>query len=183
MKLHLKAAASIVALTVAVTGIAIRALALNYPLSSTTIRDAYFLGTRNDEQTASFLAEYVHTLSMPERGAFVQNIGVRTPFKEIVQRAAGQLNYSAPDAVEEFQNKRLGFRVSVDIAFTESYQPIPLSGQFENYQWVPDFWNDFKVKLIQDDKEIPAEQVGGGPIYSYGDDEVPTVTGARIEAI
>jgi hypothetical protein len=167
----------------ALAGIAIRALALSYPLSSTAIRDAYFLGNRNDEQTGAFLAQYVHPLPQPKSGPYVYDIGIHTPFAEVVRRSARYVNFNAPDAVEEFQGKRMPFRVFVDIALTDSYQPIGPSEAPEDYQWVPDFWNDFKVSLLQDDKGIPAEQVRGGPVYSYGYDETPMVTGARIEVI
>jgi hypothetical protein len=164
-------------------GMAARAFALSYPLSSTAIRDAYFAGNRNDEQTGELLAQYVHRLPMPESGAYVEDIGIDTPFLQIARQSRLRPNYFAPDAVEEFQNKPMSFRVYVDIALTASYSPIPSSTVPEDHWWVPDFWNDFKVQLVQDGDEIPAARVIGGPIYSYGDDEIPMVTGARIVLI
>jgi hypothetical protein len=183
MKLRRKGSALIVIAAIAFSGLALRAFALSYPLSSTAIRDAYFLGNRGDEQTGEFLAQYVHVLPPPKSGAYVQEIGIDTPFSQIVWQTRGRLNYFAPDAVEEFQGKRMPFLVHVTIALTDTYSPIPPTTAPEYYQWVPDFWNDFKVQLVQDDKEIPVEQARGGPIYSYGDEEIPMVTGAMIELL
>lgn len=183
MKIRPRVATLVVVLGIAVAGLAFRALALNSPLSSTAIREAYFLGNRNDEQTGEFLAEYVRRLPQPKSGGYVQEIGVETPFAQIVGETRGKLNYFAPDAVEEFQDKRLPFLVHVQIALTDTYSPIPPTSAPQYYQWVPDFWNDFKVYLIQDDEDIPAEQSRGGPIYSYGSGEIPMVTGAMIELL
>jgi len=178
-----KRALSSAILILAVTlGTAITALAFAYPLSSTAIRDAYFLGNRNDEQTADYLSKYAHRFPMPKSGAYVQEIGLDTPFTQVARHAQATLNYNAPSAVEEFQGKPLPLRVHVDIALTPSYSPIPESTGANLYQWVPDFWNDFKVKLIQDNKEIPARNIRGGPVFAYEDSGRPYyVTGARIE--
>jgi hypothetical protein len=183
MKICRKGSALIFIAAIAFAGLALRAFALSYPLSSTAIRDAYFLGNRNNQQTGEFLAQYVHALPQPKTGPYVQEIGIDTPFSQIVWQTRGRPNYFAPDAVEEFGGKRMPFLVHVTIALTDTYSPIPPTTAPEYYQWVPDFWNDFKVQLVQDDKEIPAEQARGGPIYSYGDEDIPMVTGAMIELL
>jgi len=177
-----KLLSTIVALVV-IAGIAVPALALNFPLSSTAIRDAYFIGNRNDEQTADFLGQYAHQFKAPKSGPYVQEIGIETPFTQVVRHAQATANYNAPDAVEEFQHKALSIRVRVDIALTPTYSPVPEPTE-EFYQWVPDFWNDFKVHLLLGKKEVPAERVRGGPLFGYPGDmgETPIVTGARIEA-
>lgn len=164
-----------------IVAVAVPAFALNYPLSSTAIRDAYFLGDRRDEQTADFLAGYTHRLPAPKTGPYVDEIGIDTPFTEVVRHAALETNYYAPDAVEEFQQKPMSVRVHVDIALTPSYSPIPERAQAAFYEWVPDFWNDFNVRLLQGKRVIAAQHRRGGPFYTYGDTELPYITGARIE--
>ncbi len=171
---------SFVVVLVVTAAMAIPATALNYPLSSTAIRDAYFIGNRNDEQTADFLAQYTQQFKAPKAGPYVNEVGIDTPFIQVVRRAEAAANYSAPDAVQEFQHKALSVYVHVDISLTPSYSPVPQPSGF--YQWVPDFWNDFKVHLTQEKNEIPAEHVRGGPLFAYLAEisEVPVVTGARI---
>jgi hypothetical protein len=172
---------SAIGVAAVVAGITVPALALNFPLSSTAIRDAYFIGSRNDQQTADFLAQYAHQLRAPKTGPYVNEIGLDTPFTQVIRHTQGTANYNAPDAVEEFQHKALSLCVHVDIEFTPSYSPVPQQPAGGFYQWVPDFWNDFKVRLMQDGKQVPAQHVRGGPIFSYGEVEIPVVTGARIE--
>lgn len=183
MKSHRKLAALALVCTIAVGGAALRTLALSYPLSSTSIRDAYFIGQRNDEQTGDLLAQYVHTLPMPDSGPYVEDIGIETPFSQVVQRSRTKYNFYAPDAVQEFQHNKLAFRVFVDIALTDTYQPIAPTDAPADWQWVPDFWNDFKVTLVQDGKEIPARQVRGGPVYGLGYRDMPMLTGTHIEVL
>jgi hypothetical protein len=170
------------AIFLAVAGIALRVFAVSYPLSTTAIRNAYFIGNRNDERTAEFLSKYIHRFPEPKSGAYIREIGIDTPFSNIVKRTQGRANFYAPDAVQEFQKERaVGLRLHVDIFLTAGYSPMPHTASPEYSEWVPDFWNDFKVNLVQDGLDIPAERVRGGPIYSYGYDPIPLVTGARIE--
>src|SRR5580698_5814059 len=116
-----RALASAILILAVTLGTAITALAFAYPLSSTAIRDAYFLGNRNDEQTADYLSKYAHRFPMPKSGPYVQEIGLDTPFTQVARHAQATLNYHAPSAVEEFQGKPLPLRVHVDIALTPSY--------------------------------------------------------------
>ena len=165
-------------------GTALAAAAIDYPLSSTAIRDAYFLGNRNDEQTADYLAKYAHHFPMPpisKTGPYIEEIGLDTPFTQVARHSQSTLNYHAPSAVEEFQGKPLPLRVHVYIVLTPSYSPVPETTGANLYGWVPDFWNDFKVQFIQDKKEIPASKRRGGPIYAYADFGTPYVTGAGME--
>src|SRR5579863_272673 len=85
--------------------IALPALAYQYPLSTTDIRDAYFIGARNDELTAAFFADYSKHLPAPESGADVDQITIDTPYTQIVQRSIGAVNYNSVEAVEEFDGK------------------------------------------------------------------------------
>ena len=172
----------IVAVVAAVAVVTVPVLAaFSYPLSSEAIREAYFLGNRNDEQTADFLAKYTHTFPQPKSGPYVEEIGIETPFTQIVRHAKITPGYNAPDAVQEFQGKPLPFRVHVDIMLTSNYAPIPPESDTGEYQWVPDFWDDFKVHLLQNGNEIPSTVRRGGPLYAYGGNELPYVTGARVQ--
>jgi hypothetical protein len=165
-------------LTLALAG-AVPALAFLSPLSSTAIRDAYFIGTRNDQQTRDFLAQYQHDFPEPETGPYVHDIGIDTPFVHVIHAAQGDANMSAPDAVEQFQNRPFDVILHVSIWTTETYSPGP-EVLPQLYQWVPDFWNDFKVQLIQQKQEIEPKEKRGGPVFVYFG-QTPAVVGARLE--
>src|SRR5215469_8416482 len=92
--------------------------AFSNPLSTTAIRDAYFIGTRNDNQTVDFLSQYTHQLPQPKSGSYVDQIGIDTPFTEVVRYSQTKWNYNAPDAVEEFEGKSLNFAVDVEVTLT-----------------------------------------------------------------
>lgn len=172
----------VVVLCAVVVGIAVPALAsFSYPLSTSAIREAYFIGDRRDSQTADFLAQYVHQFPNPNTDAYIYMIGIDTPFTQVVRHSEAALNYHAPDAVEEFEAKPLKFMVNVEIAFNSNY-PTVTGDAPALAQLVPDFWNDYKVHLIQGE-EVKPVSIRGGPIYAYGWEFTPLVTGARIQVI
>jgi hypothetical protein len=167
--------------------IALPALAYQYPLSSIDIRDAFFIGNRNDDLTAALFAKYSRTLPAPETGAHVAQIELDTPYLQIARRAKGALNYDSLDAVQEFQDKPMVFRVRVEFYFTATYMPLPVThteGIPLETPSYPDFWNDFKVRLIQD-KEVRPKSTGGAAIFPmWGADGYgppPSPIGGRID--
>jgi hypothetical protein len=167
--------------------IALPALAYQYPLSSIDIRDAFFIGNRNDDLTAALFAKYSRTLPAPETGAHVAQIELDTPYLQIARRAKGALNYDSLDAVQEFQDKPMVFRVRVEFYFTATYMPLPVThteGIPVETPSYPDFWNDFKVRLIQD-KEVRPKSTGGAAIFPmWGADGYgppPSPIGGRID--
>jgi hypothetical protein len=173
-----------VTLFAVVAGIAFPVLAaFSNPLSTTAIRDAYFIGNRRDYETRDFLAKYEREFPQPAdpEAQYVARIGIDTPFTEVVKHSEAALNYHAPDAVEEFANKPLNFKVNVEVAFNSEY-PTVTGDAPRLAQLIPDFWNDYKIRLSQG-KEIAPVTVRGGPIYAYGWEYMPLVTGARIQAI
>lgn len=135
------------------------AFAYNYPLSPTAIREAYFLGLRTDDKKIEFFAPYTHRLPFPKTGPHVAAISVVTPYAQIVERAGTYMNYSAQDAAQDFADKPGEFRVRIEIRLTPTY-----SGLVPTESGVPrprgvDFWKDFKLKLIQNGKEIGQQSI------------------------
>lgn len=167
--------------------ITLPALAYQYPLSSIDIRDAFFIGNRNDDLTAALFAKYSRTLPAPETGPYVAEIELDTPFLQVARRAEGAVNYDSLDAVQEFQSKPMEFRVHVKFYFTSTYMPLPVAHtegipvETPSYQ---DFWNDFKVRLIQD-KEVRPKSTAGAAIFPMwgadGDGPPPSPIGGRID--
>lgn len=61
--------------------------AYHYPLHSEAIRDAYFLGVRNNFQTADCLLRYIHRFTGPQTGRyFVSQISISTPYQQVLLR-------------------------------------------------------------------------------------------------
>jgi hypothetical protein len=169
------------------TLIALPALAYQYPLSSIDIRDAFLIGNRNDDLTAALFAKYSRTLPVPETGPYVAQIELDTPYLQIARRAKGALNYDSLDAVQEFQDKPMVFRVHVTFYFTSTYMPLPVThteGIPMNTPAYTDFWSDFKVRLVQD-KEVRPKSTGGAAIFPmWGADGYgppPSPIGGRID--
>jgi hypothetical protein len=167
--------------------IALPAQAYQYPLSSIDIRDAFLIGNRNDDLTAALFDKYSRTLPAPETGPYVAQIELDTPYLQVARRAKGAMNYDSLDAVQEFQDKPMVFRVHVKFYFTATYLPVPVThteGIPLNTPAYGDFWRDFKVRLIQD-KEVRPKSSGGAAIFpmwgadGYGPPPAPI--GGRID--
>jgi hypothetical protein len=146
------------------------ALAFEYPLSSTTIRDAYFLGREDQQKREKFFAAYTKLLPVPQVGPHIAVIELETPFVVVVERAAQAIsNYHAQDAEQEFLNKPGVFRVRLKINLTDSYGWTLPSPPGAIRLRPGDFWREFKVRLIQKD-EIPSKSMQGSPIYASMDE-------------
>jgi len=154
-------AAGVLLLVVAVS---IPALAFQYPVSSTDIRDASFLGRSKSDSSATFLAQYVRKLDAPSSGPFVSRISIDTPFTFVAAYCAAAANYDAPRAVQDFQGKATTVRVEVQSMLTSTYHPGSLAGQGSAAPDDPPFWQDFKIKLVQE-KEVEAKSLRGHFIY------------------
>jgi hypothetical protein len=137
------------------------ALAFDSPLSSESIRDAYFLATGDANKRSAFFETYTHRPSAPLAGPDISSIQIQTPFACVVDDIAQHsLNYRAPDAQQDFLGKPSDFRVRVVIDFTQTYPPNNTTAM-----QLGDFWNNFEVHLIQG-AEIPTRSVKGTPILS-----------------
>ncbi|MGC2721510.1 MAG: hypothetical protein WA209_18140 [Candidatus Acidiferrales bacterium] len=157
------------------------AFTYTYPLSSTDIRDAYFIGRRNDESTAAFLVKYTRHFDPPASGPYISDVGIDTPFTQIAMHAASTANYDAPTAVQEFQDRPMKFYAHVIIALTATYQLTPSNPANSLYPEYPNFWKDFKVKLVQDRTIRPLSRSGGFLYNNSGDGYNPVPTGARVD--
>jgi hypothetical protein len=150
----------------AVLAIALPALAYQYPLSSTDIRNAYLLGARKDSVTSDFLNSYRHDLPTPQTGPHVAYILVATPYAQVVDLGQSALNPDSQQAGVDLANKEFPFIVRVGVDVTATYpvpQPANASSQGE---LVPDFANDFKVTLLQGGNEINSRSSRVSVLYS-----------------
>lgn len=153
------------------------AFAYEYPLSSTAIREAYFLGRSSGERLTDFLAQYTRNLPLPKNGPYIETIELDTPYAGVVQRARSTPNYYTPDAVEEFLGKPGIFRARVSIYLTPTYSRLTTSRNGEPQSLSPDFWRDFKIELSQAGKSVEPDSIEGEPIYGAWNELV----GAGVE--
>ena len=171
-------------------------------LTDEAVREAYFLGQRNDEKTARFLETYRRRLPMTESGLYVSEIELFTPYAETVdlsrQRTFG---YSAQQAAQESRDRGDVFRLRVRVFFTDTYsqrtyaqaatqkdgRKIKLRQDARAHSGG---WQGFQVQLWQKDKLIEPLEIPGIPVFrgytvggaSYGFDVVLHYDGDDIDA-
>jgi len=135
------------------------------PTSENSIRDAYFLGTRQGSLTPEFLARYAHWIPELKDGTIcTSQARLETPFLQVADYASTAPNFSSQDAVKQFYGKQMFFRVYLDIC----YKPNALL-------------NAIKVKVIQNKKEITPLSAESNP-YVPRVDELATLpaNGERV---
>jgi hypothetical protein len=124
------------------------------PTTTSAIRDAYLLGTRQGSLTPEFLARYAHWIPelKEEGGTCTSQARLETPFLQVADYASTAPNFSSQDAVKQFYGKQMFFRVYLDICYKPN---APL--------------NAIKIKVIQNKKEI-------APLFAESSPYVPRVT-------
>ncbi|HXO06362.1 MAG TPA: hypothetical protein VN884_12105 [Candidatus Sulfotelmatobacter sp.] len=162
-----------------VAAIALPAIAYEYPLSSTSLRNAYMLGNRKDEHTSEFLALYTQSLPMPQTGPHVSVISVETPYSQVVELGENALNPDIQGTEEELADKKFPFIVRVEIDLTDTYGPTAVNSAVLG-QPIPSFERDFDIQLVQG-KKIPAESSQVYLLYSDGAANILQISGAVIE--
>ena len=164
--------------------VVLSAAAYEYPVRDYSVRDAYFLGRRKDEKTATFLSQYVKRFSLPSRGPHIAEIELRTPYQLVVLRARNAPDgYSSQQAAQEYRAASDTVVVRVLIYLTPTYPahtPLHLV-QVEPVQLrAEDFWREFAFGLYQQG-EIEPRKVTGRPIYGSSEPGLPGLTGAEVE--
>jgi hypothetical protein len=165
---------------IVILGMALPALAFDYPLSSTSIRDAYFFGKRHTSVTTAPFKQYTHFLPAGQSAARVQAISLETPFVQVAERSGAAFNYYAQDAAQEFTDQDLPFRVLVTVDLSGAYPQSKSSRpNFLGFP-VPDFCRAFDVQLVQS-KPIPEKSRRVYLLYSDGATGFNGITGAVLE--
>ena len=165
-------------------------LAFDVPLSDQAVREAYFLGQRNDERTAEFLEKYRRHLPAPEAGPWISTVELLTPFAETVELSRQRsFGYSAQSAAKDYQGRGNFIRVTVSVEFTASYGPLieeeikQRAGSTKGFAFrSPDFWKDFTYRFFDGDTAIDSLEMQGHPTFrSVGNNSV--MTGATISLV
>jgi hypothetical protein len=159
--------------------IALPALAYQYPLSSSDIRNAYLLGYAKDQNTTSFFAPYARQFPMPESGPHIATTTLKTPYGQLVELGQSALNADVQGAEEELANTKFPLLVSVGIDLTPTSPDPPITNSASGSP-VTDFQQDFNIQLIQDGAKIEAQSTRVNLLYSEGVGNTYVVSGAII---
>jgi len=111
--------------------------AYDVPLTESSIRDAYFLGTRQSGLTPDFLAKYALWITGLKQGTCTSQARLETPFLQVANYSGKIPNYSAQSAVQDFLGKPMSFRIHLDVCY-RVHAPV----------------NAVKVRIIQNKKEV-----------------------------
>jgi hypothetical protein len=162
------------------------AFSFDSPLSSESVREAYFLGQRHD---ASFLGKYIKFLPPPKSGPYISSVTFLTPFAQLVQfcdRYVG--NYTAQQAMLDRRGQEELVKVIVEIQLTNSYGAFLTDasnlrpGSFPGLVRRPfDFWKDFQVQVFNGNQTLTSFRSRGNTHSSCGRRGPCTLTGASLE--
>ncbi len=146
--------------------ILLAAPAYEHPLDAHSVREAYFLGQRNDSKTAAFMARYVKPLPVPKRGPHVSEIELRTPYALAVERSRLRtVGYSAQQAEQDYAATPDLILVRVYINLTPTYPGYAVGGKEGPRERPWDFWRDFKI-MVRQGGTIAPKKLSGRPIYA-----------------
>ena len=120
--------------------LAMPAGAYDFPLTSSAIRDAYFLGKQQTGLGTDFLAKYSRSIPELKVDPYTSRVRIETPFLQVAEQASQTLNYSAQDAVKDFYGKPAVLRMHLEICY-EADAPLP---------------NSVRISVIQKNKPIAA---------------------------
>jgi hypothetical protein len=163
------------------TVIALPALAYQYPLSSSDIRNAYLLGYAKDLNTTNFFAPYARQFPMPDSGPYVATITLKTPYSQLVELGQSALNADVQGAEQEYASRKLPFLVQVSVVdLAASYPGTSGSDTAAPGVPLPDFQRDFPARLVQDGQEITVQSTQVYLLYSDSAFNTYFVSGAII---
>jgi hypothetical protein len=164
--------------------------AFEIPLTDIAVREAYFLGQRNDQKTADFLKLYTRSLPLPDKGPYVSEIHLLSPYAQVVTNSSQHsTGYSAQQAAADYRGRGDTFLLEVRIEFTATYTYDDAvrtagdrTGELNRHLYPEDFWQAFRFTLSQDDQAFEPSDVRADPIYgsSSPGDATSTLRGAIV---
>ena len=165
-------------------------VAFEIPLSDTAIRDAYFLGQRNDRKTSDFLKLYTHAFPLPDKGPYISEIHLLTPYAQIVSESSRHsVGYSAQQAAADYHGRGhtllLQFRIELTLTYTydDAVRTANDTAAELNRQLYPeDFWQAFQFKFSQEEKMFEPRAISADPIEGAASpsDRGPTLRGTIV---
>src|SRR5713101_3160295 len=126
--------------------------AYDAPLDPSAVREAYFLGQRSDERRTKFFEAYLKHLALPEKGPYVSEIELLTPYAQVVDVSRQHTGaYSAQQAAEDYKKRGDTIQVRVRIELTPTYGQLDQAPKQKDPREEKglrlrreDFWKSFK---------------------------------------
>jgi hypothetical protein len=164
--------------------------AFEMPLTDRAVREAYFLGQRNDQKTVEFLNLYARLLPLPDKGPYVSEIHLLTPCAQVVSVSSRHsTGYSAQQAAADYHGRGDTLLLQIRIEFTVTYTyadavrtASDTAGELNRHLDPEDFWRAFRFKLSQNDQSFEPFDTYADPIYasSSPSDATSTLRGAIV---
>lgn len=145
---------------IAAFALAIPVYAIDFPLTATSIRDAFLTGNNHNDRSNELFAKYTHNFSFADGvdGPYISKISIVTPYEQVAERGATAANYHTEEAEQEFFGKQLPFLVRIQVQFTQGYPAYAaqdIGGAHSLLQPLPDIQNDFQIEVSQDQAIAP----------------------------
>ena len=168
----------VIAAAVLAFALAVSAGAYDFPLSESSIRDAYFLGTRETTLGTKFLAEYTHDIPKLRFGNYHSFASLRTPFTQVAILSSQKLNYSAQDAVKEFLGKPMVFRLHLEICYMVDAPPDGLDVRIvqQRKELLPDSSERALFFPASDKYALPPPAIGETIDFEFSPDKIDSST-------
>jgi hypothetical protein len=157
-------------------------------LSDIAVREAYFLGQRNDEKTRTFFASYTRDLALPNKGPYISEIRLLTPLAQVVQVSSQTTSgYSAQQAQLDYESRGDSLLLIVHIEFTPTYGLIDAghsSDQAAGAKGITlrteDFWQGFRYGIKQNEDWIDPRSLRAEAQYGGLDNSGSVLIGAWV---
>lgn len=165
------------------------AAAYEAPLTPPAIHEAYILGQRNDQATATFVSPYVKQITEGSQVPHIAQIEILTPFAQIVDLSRRFTSgYREDQAAREYHQRGDTIVVRIVLMLPAAYpkpkpEPEPDQPPVPPQQSPPsnaplqpeNFWQNFRFQMKQHDKTIATRSIRNTPIYSTPTKDTPAV--------
>jgi len=165
-------------------------LLLEIPLSYTAVREAYFLGQRNDQKTADFLKLSTRSFSLPDKGPYISEIHLLTPYAQVVVNSSQHsTGYSAQQALADYRRRgdTLLLQIRIELTPTYTYDDAVRTAndtarELNRHLDPEDFWQAFRFTVSQNDQYFEPRDIRSNPIYgsSSPGDRGATLRGTMV---
>jgi hypothetical protein len=163
------------------------AAAYEVPLSPAALHEAYILGQRNDQTTASFRNPYSKQITEESKAPHIAEIQILTPFAQVVDLSRQFTSgYSEEQAAREYHQRGNTVVVRILLMLPAAYpkpEPAPNETPAPPQQSPPpntalqpeNFWQNFRFETKQHGKTIATRSIHNKPIYSTPTKDTPAV--------